>query len=218
MLQQMFSIGNSEIKNKYLPIPDYSSFMLPIFRYLEQFYPIPKEFMTDHEKDCKLIHIKKNKYILSPMDNNGSIFFLVKGIVRGFIKDDNKDISTWFGFENEILGAFRHPNEENQHSIEYLQAVEDCELISIPYTLIDFLYDTYPEAGLIARKLLALHHHAASERAILARIPSALGRYNRLQNSKIDISRIPQRYLASYLGMRIETLSRIRSKSLHQHI
>ena len=148
------------------------------------------------------------------MDINNSIFFIVKGIVRGFIKDENKDITTWFSFENEIISAFKHPEEENTSSIEYLQALEDCELISIPYTLIDFLYSNYHEIAVIGRKLLELHHHSASERAILARIPTALGRFNRLQNDGLNYNRIPLRYLASYLGMRMETLSRIRSKNL----
>ncbi|WP_431295076.1 hypothetical protein [Pedobacter sp. P26] len=74
------------------------------------------------------------------------------------------------------------------------------------------MYTKYPEANLIGRKLFALHYYAASERAILARIPKAIGRYRKIQESGLDIKRIPQRYLASYLGVRVETISRIRNK------
>ncbi|MDQ0965629.1 CRP-like cAMP-binding protein [Flavobacterium sp. W4I14] len=195
-------------------MPYSTSFLRPLFDYIEQFYPLSAAFKAEHEKSCKLIHVKKNKHILSPIDNNASLYFLVHGLVRGFIRDGKNDISTWFSCGNELIGAIRHPDQQPNHSIEYLQALEECQLICIPYTLIDSMYTHYPEANLIGRKLLALHYYAASERSILARIPKAMSRYRKLQESDLDINRIPQRYLASYLGMRLETLSRIRNKVL----
>ncbi|SDF66968.1 cAMP-binding domain of CRP or a regulatory subunit of cAMP-dependent protein kinases [Pedobacter terrae] len=191
-----------------------TSFLRPLFDYLEQFHPLAEAFKVELEKSCKLIHIKKSKHILSPIDTNVYLYFLVNGLVRGFVRDGKNDISTWFSTGNEIIGAIRHPHQRPSHSFEYLHALEECQLICIPYTLIDSMYDHYPEANLIGRKLFALQHYAASERAILARIPKAMGRYRKLQESGLDINRIPQRYLASYLGMRLETLSRIRHKFL----
>jgi len=193
-------------------MPYTASFLRPLFDYLEQFYPLSDTFKAEYEKSCKLIRIKKNKHILSPIDSNSSLYFLVDGLVRGFVRDGKKEISTWFSFENELIGAIRHPDQQPGYSIEYLQALEDCKLICIPYTLIDLMYTKYPESNLIDRKLLALQYYAASERAILARIPKATGRYRKLQESGLDINRIPQCYLASYLGVRIETMSRIRNK------
>ena len=190
--------------------------MLPLLSYLEQLYPLSKEFIKHYEKDCSHFTIKKNKFILSPADTNNSTFFLLKGVVRGFIKDDKKDISTWFGFEHQFIEAAQNPKEKLNYATEYIQAIEDCELIRIPNKLTNFLYAAYPEAGIIARKLFAVQYYAASERSILARIPTALGRYLRLAQSGMNISRIPQRYLASYLGIRLETLSRIKNRSMEQ--
>ncbi|WP_316844316.1 hypothetical protein [Pedobacter psychrodurus] len=79
--------------------------------------------------------------------------------------------------------------------------------------LIDKLYAICPETNVIGRKILALQYHAASERSILARIPSAEKRYEKfLELNSYDVSKVPLRCIASYLGMRLETLSRIRSK------
>ncbi|WP_145854954.1 Crp/Fnr family transcriptional regulator [Pedobacter suwonensis] len=191
-----------------------TSYLRPLFNYLEQFCPLSNVIKAQHERSCKLIHVKKNKYILSPLDSNASLYFLISGVVRGFVRDGKKDISTWFSLGNELISAIRHPDQQSGPSIEYLQALEDCKLICIPYTLMDFLYNNYPETNLIGRKLMERHHYAASERAILSRIPKATGRYRKLQESGLDIDRIPQRYLASYLGVRGETMSRIRSKIL----
>ena len=193
-------------------------YLQPLIEYLEQFCPLSKAFIQHYERDCSLITVKKNKFVLSPFDTNNSMFFLLKGIVRGFIKEEKKDISTWFGFENQFIEAVRNPEQQTNYSEEYIQAIEDCEMIRIPYKLTNFLYTTYPEANIIARKLLSIQYFAAAERSILARIPTALGRYLKLERSGMNISRVPQRYLASYLGIRFETLSRIRNRSLENNV
>jgi CRP-like cAMP-binding protein len=184
---------------------------------MEQYHKLSSSLIAQYEKHCSLVTIRKNKHIVSPVDNNAALYFVNSGIVRGFVKDGTKDITTWFCFGNNIVGAIRHPDLQSNHSVEYLQALEDCELIRIPYTLIDYVYSHFEEANIIGRKLLAVHYYAASERSILARIPNALRRYQKLAESrKVDLNKIPLRYLASYLGMRLETLSRIRSKELHK--
>lgn len=188
-------------------------YLVPLINYFEQYHSLSKGFIADHVSHCKQLFVKKNKFILSPTDHNSSLYFVVSGLVRGFIKDNGKDITTRFSFENETIGAIHHPNNISHHSIEYLQALEDAELICIPFSLIDSVYSLYPEANIIGRKVLAFQYYAASERSILARIPNAGRRYQRFASSKsIKIDRIPLSCLASYLGMRSETLSRIRNK------
>ena len=200
-----------------MPYSNNSSFVQPLLQYMEQYHKLSSSLIAQYEKHCSLVMVRKNKHIVSPVDSNAALYFVKSGIVRGFIKDGAKDITTWFCFGNNIVGAIRHPDLQANHSVEYLQALEDCELIRIPYTLIDYAYAHFEEANIIGRKLLAVHYYAASERSILARIPNALRRYQKLAESgKIDFNKIPLRYLASYLGMRLETLSRVRSKELHK--
>jgi len=197
-------------------VPESQLYLQPLVKYLEQFHPVSKELITHYEKNCRLVTVKKNKFILSPFDNNNAMFFLLKGVVRGFIKEDKKDISTWFGFENQFLEAVRNPAQQSNYSVEYIQAIEDCTLIEIPQKLTSSLYTACPEANIISRKLLSMHYYAATERSTLARIPTALSRYLKLEKTGMDISRIPQRYLASYLGIRFETLSRLRNRHLEK--
>ncbi|RBQ04236.1 Crp/Fnr family transcriptional regulator [Pedobacter miscanthi] len=198
--------------------PNNKSFVRPLIQYMEQYHKISSALVAQYEMQCTPVAVKKNKHIVSPIDHNAALYFVVNGIVRGFVKDGDKDITTWFCFGNNIVGAIRHPDQGSNHSVEYLQALEDCELIRIPYTLIEYAYANYQEANIVGRKLLALHYHAASERAILARIPNASRRYQKMEESrKTDLNKIPLRYLASYLGMRLETLSRLRSKELSKN-
>ena len=192
------------------------NFLAQLFEYLHTFHPLSEGLIEAYNKQCTLKLVKKNKFILSPIDHNESLYFLTKGFVRGFVKEQGKDITTWFSTGGEIIGAIRHPEGEENYSIEHLQALEDSELIVIPYSLIDMMYQKFPEGNIISRKVLSLKYFAASQRAILSRIPNAADRYDRLiESGNLDLNRIPIRYLSSYLGIRIETLSRIRAKKLN---
>lgn len=187
----------------------------PLFTYLGQFHSLSPSFKHAYEKNASILRIKKNKYILSPVDKNACLYYLCAGTVRGFIKDGDKDITTWFSFGNEVIGAIRHPEGSYAHSHEYLQALEDCELICIPYAFIDQLYRDFPEAEQMGRKMLAIQYYKASERSILARIPNASDRYERLMKEQSrDFRNVPLKFLSSYLGIRMETLSRIRKKEI----
>jgi CRP-like cAMP-binding protein len=184
-----------------------------VLNYFSSLSPITSGFIQEIEKNVQPLLIKKNKYILSPIDNNDYVFFVISGLVRGFVKEDGKEITTWISLGSEFIGAIQHPDENIQPSIEYLQALENSELVAISHALIDKLYASHQETNVIGRKILALQYHAASERSILARIPSAEKRYEKfLELNSFDVSKVPLRCIASYLGMRLETLSRIRTR------
>jgi len=184
-----------------------------MLNYLSNLNPVTAGFIQEIKKHAEPILIKKNKYILSPIDNNDYVFFVASGLVRGFIKDEGKEITTWVSLGSEFVGAIQHPDEMQQPSIEYLQALEKTEVVAMSNAFINKLYESYIETNIIGRKILALQYYAASHRAILARIPSAERRYEKfLELNAFEITKVPLRCVASYLGMRLETLSRIRSR------
>lgn len=187
-----------------------------LFNYLEKFSTLSSGYKKAYLGRAILVKIKKSKFVLSPIDNNDCMYYITKGALRGFVKSKGKDITTFLSFKNEFIGAIRHPDIQEEHSHEYIQALEDCELIAIPYDLIDDLYKTFPETNIIGRKWLALQYYHASDRAMLARIPDASERYSILLKKRgTELDRIAQRYLASYLGIRSETLSRIKKRVIN---
>ena len=98
-------------------------------------------------------------------------------------------------------------------SDEYLQALEDVDLVAIPHVLSEHLYENFPEANIVGRKMMELHYRSAEERAYLCRISSAEKRYKRFLLSFPDlINRVSLKHIASFLAIRLETLIRIRAK------
>ena len=184
----------------------------PLIDIFKKFHPLNDEIERRINQHTFPISYKKNKYLLSPVDRNKFLFLIVKGVVRGFIKDGSTEITTWISKENEVVGTIRNLWGEGD-SEEYLQAFEDVDLIAIPHVLSDYLFENFTEANIVGRKMMELYYRSAEERAYLCRISSAEKRYKRFQASFPDlINRVSLKHIASFLAIRLETLSRIRAK------
>ncbi|TJZ59948.1 Crp/Fnr family transcriptional regulator [Sphingobacterium olei] len=195
-----------ELVNLY---PNGGKEMLHFFHSL---FPLSKPVMVYVLENTRYIKVTKGKFIRSPLDNTETIYFIVKGLMRGFIRDEGVEITTWINEENNVVGSIRNLGLDVDTE-EYIQALEDTLLIAISRTCLDELYDRYPETNIIGRKTLEMYYREAEERAYLCRLPSAEKRYKRLaQTRKGLIDRVRLKYLASYLGMKKETLCRIRKK------
>lgn len=184
----------------------------PLISIFKKFHPLNDEIERRINQHTFPISYKKNKYLVSPVDRNKYLFLIVKGVVRGFIKDGTSEITTWISKENEVVGTIRNLWIDGD-SEEYLQALEDVDLIAIPHVLSEYLYENYPEANIVGRKMMELYYRSAEERAYLCRISSAEKRYKRFLLSFPDlINRVSLKHIASFLAIRLETLSRIRAK------
>ncbi|RZK15767.1 MAG: Crp/Fnr family transcriptional regulator [Pedobacter sp.] len=184
----------------------------PLISIFKKFHPLNDEIEKRINQHTFPISYKKNKYLVSPVDRNKYLFLIVKGVVRGFIKDGATEITTWIAKENEVVGTIRNLWIDGD-SEEYLQALEDVDLIAIPHVLSEYLYENFAEANIVGRKMMELYYRSAEERAYLCRISSAEKRYKRFLVSFPDlINRVSLKYIASFLAVRLETLSRIRAK------
>lgn len=94
---------------------------------------------------------------------------------------------------------------------EELQAITDCELLSISKSDLDCLYTTNPKWQGFGRRLTESFLIEKEERIIDQLSLTAQKRYLKLLESQPDIIRnVPVKYIASYIGIQPESLSRIR--------
>jgi len=184
----------------------------PFATFANAIYSIQPVAIQHINRETYPVFIKKGKFLISPFEKNENLYLVLKGVIRGFIKVGKKEVTTWINEENEIVGSIRDLGLKVATE-EYLQALEDSTLVAIPKTLIEFLYEHFPEANVVGRILLENNYRGAEERAYICRIPSAEKRYQRfLETQPTLLNRIPLKYIASYLGMTLETLCRIRAK------
>ncbi|MGN6532597.1 MAG: Crp/Fnr family transcriptional regulator [Ginsengibacter sp.] len=184
----------------------------PVVAFLNQIGQLSEEAVHDFDEHTFPLFIEKRKLLLKPGSMADHFYFIVKGVIQGCIKDDGKLMTTWINEENEIVGSIRTLGT-NEPCREYLQALEDCELVAIPVAFTELAFDKYPETNLIARRLWEHNYRGAEDRAYICRISSAEKKYKYfLERQPNLVNRISLKYIASYLGMTLETLSRVRSR------
>ena len=94
-----------------------------------------------------------------------------------------------------------------------MQALEDCEMLTLTLADLENLYLQFPEFNIVTRKLLERYYQDAEGRAFIARLTNAENKYTQFLAKYGHLSnRIPLKYIASFLGMTLETLSRVRKR------
>jgi CRP-like cAMP-binding protein len=95
-----------------------------------------------------------------------------------------------------------------------VQALEETEVIEIPYSVLQHLYKIFPETERLGRIITENYYIKLEERFLSLQFKTAKERYQKLLNSKPSlIQRVSLGQIASYLGITQETLSRIRAEN-----
>lgn len=188
-----------------------------LFHVINAIHPISAEASAYINSKIELVRISRGTLLVTSGQYCNHLYFVSKGVLRGYVKQDKKDITTWITAENELVTSISS-YYQSIPSIENIEALEECILVSIHRNDMQFLYDTYPEVNTMVRILLEKYYQDAEERAYISRLTDAGAKYKRFINTKSHLlNRIPLKFVASFLGMTLETLSRIRSRLSNQN-
>lgn len=148
--------------------------------------------------------LRENKHVRK-------LYFIEQGILRTFYAHNDKEVSSWFYVEDQFITSW-HGFYQQETSYEYIEALEDCIVYSIEYTEYQKLIETYPKferfSRLLAEEQLAFIDSFSKGFMFM----TAKDKYQLLLSSIPDIElRVQLGYIASFLGISQETLSRIRS-------
>jgi CRP-like cAMP-binding protein len=184
----------------------------PLIRVLNELHPLSPEVIAYFKEHVTYSYFPRGRLLLEAGTVCEYIYFIMRGAVRGFITSDKKDITTWITAENEMVTAITSLDLEIP-AFESMEAIEDCEMLVLKNTDLKQLYLQYPEFNITGRKLLQQYYRDAESRAYIARIAHADLKYQYFLQRHSQLSnRIPLKYIASYLGITIETLSRVRKR------
>ncbi len=163
----------------------------------------------------KFSKIKKKHYFAEQGTVCDKVGFLVTGTMRYFHVKDGQDITSYFSFENELVSSYKS-YLTGCPSFSYVQALEDCNLIT--FTRKDM--DEMLENPLLAYKMERFGRCVAEYTiccyddrmsSFITQTPEE--RYLNLFNTGREVlQRIPQHYIAHYLGITPVSLSRIRRR------
>jgi CRP/FNR family transcriptional regulator, anaerobic regulatory protein len=185
--------------------------MNSIFNYFEQFMPLSTEAKALLATTVEYVEFPKNSKILSIGNHNKYMYVIKKGIVRGYkINDRGDDITLSLWMENDTFGDITTYITGQPLKKSY-EALEDVIAYSI--NIKQF------------RELFALNHEICNLGRLI--IESFVVKTEMFKDSLRDstarerlqffithrpglVSRVKLKYIASYLDISSETLSRIR--------
>ncbi len=150
--------------------------------------------------------------LLKEGDISKESYFNIKGCVRLYHLVEGEERTTFFYTENRFISSIRsYPTKTPSN--HYLDCVEDCLLAVIPFNIENELIQSIPSLETFTR--VSLEQELANTREILFDyiLSNPEQRYQKLLNNNPDLfQRVPLYHLASYLGIKAESLSRIRRR------
>ncbi|GAB3027340.1 Crp/Fnr family transcriptional regulator [Niabella terrae] len=156
--------------------------------------------------------LAKNHFLIRRGRVCEHFYFLQQGAVRGFYELESRQVTHWFAFENTFVSSFYSFSTGNP-AVEHIQLMEGCILWTITRRQLLGLFDQFPEIERLVRIIYEHYYIRLEERYVNAQFKTAAERYADLITATPHIlQRVPLGYIASYLGISQETLSRIRSR------
>ena len=179
--------------------------------------------LTEQEKElCRSIFIpkklRKKQYLLQQGDVAKYVAFVEKGLLRSYKVDDKGfEHITQFAFEGWWI-TDQLSFLTGQSSVFDIDALEDSELLLLTKQAQDQLLEKVPKFERYFRLLLQNNLIATQKRLVSNMSQTAEERYDELVAACPTTlpQRIPQHMLASFLGIKPETLSRIRKKKMEK--
>ncbi|MDB5198889.1 MAG: Crp/Fnr family transcriptional regulator [Chitinophagaceae bacterium] len=189
-----------------------SSLLAPLFKILEEIKPLREEIQVALLNNFHEQKIKKGTILLHEGDVCKKLWFLADGLLRSYHTIGHKEITSRIMFRNHIViapGSFFTQTP----ATESIEALADCIVVALSFANLQDIYAAFPEFNYHTRIITEQYFYKQEQRLYMLRKHDAAAKYNYfLENYADYLKEIPQKYIASFLNIAPETLSRTRSK------
>ncbi|MCP1250794.1 MULTISPECIES: Crp/Fnr family transcriptional regulator [Elizabethkingia] len=173
---------------------------------------LPENCIQELITQCKILVFDKEKEIIKTGQYSDKTYYVAAGSARAFyIKENGKEVTEWFAFNGEFICSV-NSFFQNTPSTFSISSVEPVVLLEISRTTANYLSDKYRAFERLEKKVITHTLIKLQQRISALQFEDARHKYENLINTQPGIlRRIPLSYIASYLGITLETLSRIRN-------
>ena len=180
---------------------------------LLQFSTLSPQSLADYLAAWKSWSVPKDYFLVREHSIADYIFFLKKGMVRIFYKKNGKEITEWIAPDHTFFLSITSFFERKPGKL-MIHTIEPSEVMGIHYNDLNALAMKYHDVETLYRKMVSSSLILSQQRMESIQFETAQQRYERLLTNNPDIvRRVPLSYISSFLGITLETLSRIRKKT-----
>lgn len=188
--------------------------MTELEKYIQTYFGVSNDELKKISAFFKPMTLKKGDYFLKTGWYSDRLGFVQSGMIREFVFIDDREVTKWIstqGFFTVDLSSFifQLPARWN------IQALTSCELFAINSSDYQKIGQAIPRWNELEKLFIVKCFAVLEDRIVQHLSMSAEERYHQLYNfNKALFNQVPLQYLASMLGMRPETLSRLRKKTV----
>lgn len=158
------------------------------------------------------VKLAKGDYFLRQGDICKKMAFLTKGQIRHFYDVDGKEVTRWVSLDNNFVTSFAS-FVSGRPSLENLVCIEDCEMYLCSKEAFMQIKAEFPSMTQLWIMAIEQEMVGYEYRVFQLISGSAENRYlDFLKEYPRFVKEVPQKYLASMLGIEPRSLSRIRKK------
>lgn len=188
------------------------AFSLGCFNDLCMFIGMAKKLVyEDVEQFFTIRSYKKNTLLISDTQPSDRFFFIVEGVTRSYIIKGDEQITQLVLTEGNIntnIATLTNTRVEKA----FLITIEDCLMLEITYNDFEKLQQKFPGVSIIFSKAMTTYLRFQQTFSDIMKAGSRQ-KFEFLQNRMPQLlNRCPLKYQAAFLGMKPETLSRIRNE------
>lgn len=177
----------------------------------EKYLKLKPESRAALKKRARIEVFERNTILVKAQQYSKTLMFMITGALRAYYSKDGKDISDWFAFEHDFICEINsfYLDKPSDH---YFETLERSTIMILPKESILKLCNQYHDIESLARQATTKTMIGLQRRLVSLQFETALQKYNNLLMAYPDITqRVSLGHIASFLGITLETLSRIRN-------
>ncbi|MEM6265814.1 MAG: Crp/Fnr family transcriptional regulator [Bacteroidota bacterium] len=180
--------------------------------YFSHITPISEEVWEEFASKLRVVHKTSGEIILHEGEVCNFVSFINKGLIRVYEIVEGIEVNRSFFMEGFF--ATEYQSFVNRcPSVEYLEVVQDAELVMIDYDHLQDMYQKHKSFERLGRLISESLYVRLRKKLERFQVKTPEERYLLMTRENPDyLDKIPHYHIASYLGIKPQSLSRIRSR------
>jgi CRP-like cAMP-binding protein len=191
---------------------DFSAPTEQLRAYIQRFVRPEEAQMAAFLEATRTEAYRRNEVLLRAGDTCDKVWFVHQGILRHYLVRDEREGTVWFSFPGDLLTEV-YSLIHQRPAVHNVVAVTDCLLLSMTQAQLQHFYDSEKIWERFGRLSTAAYLFLQMERCNDLLFKTGKEKYDAFVEAHPEaLQHIPLRQIADFIGVKFETLSRIRGR------